>query len=153
METAGSEEEGAQAAREADAVWLENRSQQAGENRSSSPSYPRRMPRPFLYRRLNRFRPPDDDNVYSMELRKLLMRRSVSNLLGSGFRESLDQLIQSYAVRQGQAPIDCDLPRNLPIPVSPDLNPEHQSVERIATQRNVIDRPSLEPSSPPIAPP
>lgn len=78
-------------------------------------------------------------------------RRSVSNLLRSGFRESLDQLIQSYVERQGRAPIDWDLHRNLPTPTpaSPEQDLEQQGNER----DEGLNRPSLVLPSPPVPPP
>lgn len=82
-------------------------------------------------------------------------RRSVSNLLRSGFRESLDQLIQSYVSRQGRAPIDWDLHRNLPSPASPEGEQEQRRDEQ--TDQNLNDaiggRPSLVLPSPPVPPP
>lgn len=132
--------------------WQEDVSGGAAENLSEGPSDITRMRRAIPVRRVNRFHPPDDDSVYSMELRELLSRRSVSNLLRSGFRESLDQLIQSYVERQGHAPIDWDLHRNLP-PPSAEQDQDQQRDGESEDPHDPINRPSLVLPSPPVPPP
>ncbi|XP_076957388.1 uncharacterized protein LOC143632849 [Bidens hawaiensis] len=135
-------------------VWHEDGSREPVENWPNEHSDPPRMLHSVPVRRVSRFHPPDDDNVYSMELRELLSRRSVSNLLRSGFRESLDQLIQSYVSRQGRAPIDWDLHRNLPTAASPEGDQEHRQDEQTGENQNgaIGGRPSLVPPVPPPQP-
>lgn len=54
--------------------WHEDESHDTAENWHDEHSDPPRGQRSIPIRRVNRFIPPDDDNVYSMELRELLSR-------------------------------------------------------------------------------
>ncbi|KAG8644681.1 hypothetical protein MANES_11G153300v8 [Manihot esculenta] len=101
--------------------------------------------------RMDPFYLSDDNNVYSMELRELLNRRSVSTLLRSGFRESLDQLIQSYVERQSHAPLDWELQETLPTSVSAEQE-QHSGDQNEGQQDSVQNSPHALPSSsiPPV---
>ncbi|KAJ6830620.1 uncharacterized protein M6B38_353150 [Iris pallida] len=132
--------------------WHENDAHENVENWEGGPSDPPRDQHSVPLRRVGRFILPDDDNVYSIELRELLSRRSVSNLLRSGFRESLDHLIQSYVERQGHTPLDWHLERQLPSPDSPEQDQGLGREEPHQEQQGVA-RPPFVLSSPPVPPP
>ncbi|KAJ6793059.1 Uncharacterized protein M6B38_112570 [Iris pallida] len=123
--------------------WHENDSHENLENWQEGPSDASSGLHSFPNRRVNRFIPPDDENVYSMELRELLSRRSVSNLLSSGFRESLDQLIQSYVQRQVHSPLDWDIQGSLPTPASPEEDLNRQADVQNPDQQDSVTRPPL----------
>ncbi|XP_073305678.1 uncharacterized protein [Primulina huaijiensis] len=145
-------EDGRQNRLEEDA-WRADGSREAVDDWSRGPSDPPRMRTSVPFRRITRFNPSDDDNVYSMELRELISRRSVSNILHSGFRESLDLLIQSYVQRQGRAHVDWDLHQNLPHPASPVRNQHQQRDELNEDRHDATRRPSLVLPTPPVPPP
>ncbi|KAF3455150.1 hypothetical protein FNV43_RR05598 [Rhamnella rubrinervis] len=113
--------------------WLE-------EEPSEPESVPTRQADTFYF--------PDDDNVYNVELRELLSRRRVSNLLHSGFRESLDQLIQSYVERQGHVAEDWELHGTSSSPAYVEQDLEQMSGDHNEGQGNAVDSPPL--SLPPL---
>lgn len=103
--------------------------------------------------RIHGFYFPEDDNVYSVELRELLSRRSVSNLLRSSFRESLDQLIQSYVERQGHAHVEWEeLQETSPSSSSTEQDLEQQRRDQIVDTEDIVNN-SLNLPLPPPPPP
>ncbi|KAH7561140.1 hypothetical protein ACOSP7_016268 [Xanthoceras sorbifolium] len=108
-------------------------------------------PEAFPVGRVATFYLPDDDNVYNMELRELVSRRSVSNLLRSGFRESLDRLIQSYVERQSHGPTDWEL-HGTSAAASAEHDLEQQNGEPSEGQVDAVESPQLPLPSPPMPP-
>jgi hypothetical protein len=103
--------------------------------------------------RIHGFYFPEDDNVYSVELRELLSRRSVSNLLRSSFRESLDQLIQSYVKWQGHAHVEWEeLQETTPSSSSTEQDLEQQRRDQIVDTEDIVNN-SLNLPLPPPPPP
>ncbi|KAL0918282.1 hypothetical protein M5K25_010281 [Dendrobium thyrsiflorum] len=137
--------------------WRDNDSQATVENWLDEPSHPSRNQFDVPTSRVNRFVQSDDENVHSLELRELLSRRSVSNLLHSGFRESLDRLIRSYVQRQGRAPLDWDLQRTSTLESTEDMEQQREEMEqqrddpRDDREDNTVRPPVVIPSPP--APP
>ncbi|XP_073002076.1 uncharacterized protein [Typha latifolia] len=139
---------------EANEQWNEDDSQETVVNWQERNPNPPASEHSIPSRRINRFNPPDDDNVYGLEIRELLSRRSVSNLLSSGFRESLDQLIQSYVERQGGPSLAWDLERTMPVPASPEEDHrEHIDDDPSQAQEDPVSRPPLVLLPPPVPPP
>ncbi|GMP88752.1 hypothetical protein CsSME_00040619 [Camellia sinensis var. sinensis] len=126
---------------EEDVRWLDSGLQEAMDNLLERPSAGQ----------FGSFYFPNDDNVYSSEIRELLSRRRVSNLLRSDFRESLDQLIQSYVERQVYASVDWELDgTSSPSPNSPALVVQdvQQSGDQNQGQLDDVGGPLVLPSMP-----
>ncbi|CAJ1955841.1 unnamed protein product [Sphenostylis stenocarpa] len=102
--------------------------------------------------RIHGFYFPEDDNVYSVELRELLSRRSVSNLLRSSFRDSLDQLIQSYVERQGHAHVEWELQETTPSSPLAEQDSEQQTRDPVVGPQGTVNS-SLDRPLPPTPPP
>uniref|UniRef100_A0A2P2IMN7 Uncharacterized protein LOC103961635 n=1 Tax=Rhizophora mucronata TaxID=61149 RepID=A0A2P2IMN7_RHIMU len=130
---------------EASEVWqADGDSQEAVQSWFEEPSHQEPVP----VGRMNLLHFPHDDNVYSGELRELLSRRSVSTLLHSSFRQSLDQLIQSYVERQSHAPLDWDFEEVSPSPVSVEQYLEQQNGDQNEDQEDAAQSPPSLPSLP-----
>ncbi|XP_078182633.1 uncharacterized protein LOC144576203 isoform X3 [Carex rostrata] len=126
--------------------WQDDESHTSDDNWQDEFSPPM-IDMPEFAQRTNEFVPSDDDNVYSMELRELLSRRSVSNLLHSGFRENLDRLIRSYVQRQGRGPLDWNLDGS-----AGNLPEGTQNRQRDNGNQELRDRPTLGIPPPPLPP-
>ncbi|KAG6469949.1 hypothetical protein ZIOFF_070885 [Zingiber officinale] len=149
LETAGHDFEEDSPLLEVHEEWHEDEPSDTAENWQDEQEEPATDRRPSPIRRANIFIPPDDERVYSAELRELLSRRSVSNLLHSGFRESLDQLIQSYVQRQGTTPFNWDMGRPLLTLTPVEDGDERRDGPNQATRRsNVFPPLFLPPRSP-----
>ncbi|XP_022996393.1 uncharacterized protein LOC111491630 isoform X1 [Cucurbita maxima] len=101
--------------------------------------------------RLETFYFPEENNVHNGEIRELLNRRSVSTLLSSGFRESLDRLIRSYIDRRGHSTSNGDLDEMMSPYTSTEQEQEHdrQTIGQAGSaESHPLDLP-LPPAMPP----
>ncbi|GER40072.1 ring/U-Box superfamily protein [Striga asiatica] len=89
--------------------------------------------------RIHTFYFSDDDNAQSMEIRELFSRRHVSSLLRSGFRESLNQVLQSHVERQANASGDWESDNSSFYPNLADQEVRQQSDDRALSQSEGAD--------------
>ncbi|KAK6163434.1 hypothetical protein DH2020_000298 [Rehmannia glutinosa] len=97
--------------------------------------------------RVHTFYFPDDDNAQSMELRELFSRRRVSSLLRSGFRQSLDQVLQSQMERQGHASGDWESDNESSSPRLVEQETGRQNDDRALSLSEAPDRNLFDPTS------
>ncbi|MCO5615085.1 hypothetical protein L7F22_069373 [Adiantum nelumboides] len=95
----------------------------------------------FAPRRVAELQNTEESNEYNMELRELLGRRSVTNVLASDFRDRLDRLIRSFLQTQGRAPVAWDIAR------AETTQPQQQRRLRQQVQWQQL------PAQPPVVPP
>uniref|UniRef100_A0A453Q4W7 Uncharacterized protein n=4 Tax=Aegilops tauschii subsp. strangulata TaxID=200361 RepID=A0A453Q4W7_AEGTS len=100
----------------------------------------------------NSFNLRDEANLHNMELRELLSRRSVSNLLSNGFGDSLEQLIRSYVQRRGHAPLNWNLDTAMPTANAPNGNGELVRNAENRQFQGPVNRPALVIPPPPLPP-
>ncbi|KAJ7543440.1 hypothetical protein O6H91_09G038500 [Diphasiastrum complanatum] len=120
------------------AASLVGTSGRVGERGNSSQGVSRDWQGIAAVRRMSELRSLEDATAYNMELRELLGRRSVTNLLASEFRDRLDQLIRSFITHR---PLPWPVARPGPPPQPPQQqNAQPQEQEQVLAEDEALGR-------------